>query len=46
MDKLIAYFSLDRLYNYFGLLFGAILSALGGWDVPLTALVAAMALDY
>lgn len=46
MDKLIAFFSLDRLYNYFGLIFGAILSALGGWDVPLKALVAAMALDY
>lgn len=46
MDKLIAFFSLDRLYNYFGLIFGTILSALGGWDVPLKALVAAMALDY
>ena len=46
MDKLIAFFSLDRLYNYFGLIFGTILSALGGWDVHLKALVAAMALDY
>ena len=46
MDKLSAFFSWNRLYNYVGLLSGGILSALGGWDMPLQALVAAMALDY
>ena len=46
MDKLIGFFSLDRLYNYAGLLCGGLLAALGGWDMPLQALVGAMALDY
>ena len=46
MERIIAYFSWDRLYNYFGMLAGFVLSALGGWDVPLRLLVAAMALDY
>jgi len=46
MEKIAAYFSLNRLYNYFGLLAGGLLSALGGWDLPLKALVGAMALDY
>lgn len=46
MEKVLAFFSLDRLYNYFGLLGGALLASLGGWDVPLKALVGAMALDY
>lgn len=46
MEKLASFFSLDRLYNYWGLLCGGLLSALGGWDLPLRALVGAMALDY
>lgn len=46
MERMIAYLSLDRLYNYFGLAAGAFASALGGWDVPVKALTAAMALDY
>lgn len=46
MEKLAAFFSLDRLYNYLGLLCGGLAAALGGWDVPLQALVGAMALDY
>jgi len=46
MERMISYLSLDRLYNYFGLAAGAMVSALGGWDVPLRALTAAMALDY
>ena len=46
MERIIAYFSWDRLYNYFGMLAGFVFSALGGWDAPLRLLVAAMALDY
>lgn len=46
MEKISAFLSLGRLYNYLGLISGAALSALGGWDVPLKALVMAMALDY
>ena len=46
MDRLASFFSLDRLYNYLGLLCGGLAAALGGWDVPLQALVGAMALDY
>ena len=46
MEKFAAFFRLDRLYNYFGLLCGGLLAALGGWDMPLKALVGAMALDY
>lgn len=46
MNKWLSFFSLDRMYNYFGLLGGALLSALGGWDMPLQMLVGAMALDY
>ena len=46
MEKMATFFSLDRLYNYLGLLCGGLAAALGGWDVPLQALVGAMALDY
>ena len=46
MEKLSSFLSLGRLYNYLVLLSGAALSALGGWDVPLRALVMAMMLDY
>lgn len=46
MDRFAAFFRFDRLYNYFGLLCGGLLAALGGWDMPLKALVVAMALDY
>ena len=44
--KIAEFFSLNRLYNYLGLVCGALLSALGGWDMPLKVLVGAMALDY
>lgn len=46
MSRVTGFLSLDRLYNYLGLLGGALLSALGGWDMPLKALVAAMGFDY
>lgn len=46
MDKLVSFFSWNRLCNYIGLLGGGVLSALGGWDMPLQTLVGAMVLDY
>ena len=45
-EKTVEFFRWNRLYNYAGLLGGAMLSALGGWDLPLRGLVGAMALDY
>ena len=45
-EKTVEFFRWNRLYNYVGLLGGAMLSALGGWDLPLRGLVGAMALDY
>ena len=45
-EKMVEFFRWNRLYNYAGLLGGAMLSALGGWDLPLRGLVGAMALDY
>ena len=46
MERILRFFSLDRLYNYAGMAGGLLAGALGGWDVPVKILVGAMALDY